>query len=144
MMDPERFPTLTPQGRAMLDFLRNHPAAPVYRNQSGNKLVAGEPDALRVFEDEVAGATVGWAPGARPDWLDGIVAQAFAHADGPPRGPSSTTVQQDLAHGLGAGVVARVTRLRLAESCLSPRCSLSSVSRAVSSTVLMPSDSCVG
>ncbi|HEX8477782.1 MAG TPA: hypothetical protein VF663_05580, partial [Telluria sp.] len=57
--DLERFPTLTEQGQRMLDFLRDHPAAPSYRNHSGNKLVAGEPEALRAFETEVAQAAIG-------------------------------------------------------------------------------------
>jgi phenylacetate-CoA ligase len=78
MSDPVRFPTLTAQGRQMLAFLRDHPAAPVYRNHSGNKLVAGELDALRAFEAGVAGATVGWVPGTRPDWLAGFVNETYA------------------------------------------------------------------
>ena len=76
--DVERFPTLTVQGRRMLDFLRNHPAAPSYRNHSGNKLVAGEPEALRAFEAEVAQAAIGWLPGTRPVWVDALVAQVYA------------------------------------------------------------------
>lgn len=74
----ERFPTLTAAGRAMLDFLREHPAAPTYRNQSGNKLLAHEVQQVRRFEQEVADAGVGWPIGARPPWLDDFARATFA------------------------------------------------------------------
>ena len=45
--DAERFPTLGEAGRRMLDFLRNHPAAPIFRNASGNRLLATEVEQLR-------------------------------------------------------------------------------------------------
>lgn len=74
----ERFPTLTPAGRAMLDFLRDHPCAPVYRNQSGNKLLAHEVEQVLRFEREVARAAVDWSPGGHPAWLDDFVRKTFA------------------------------------------------------------------
>ena len=70
-------PTLSEDGRKMLNFLREHPAAPIYRNQSGNRLLAQEVEALRAFEREVQSAPVGWPPGGQPDWLDQYVAQVF-------------------------------------------------------------------
>ncbi len=78
MDDQERFPTLTPDGKRMLDFLREHPAAPVYRNSSGNKLLASEVDTLRAFENDVMAATVGWEPDGVPDWLADHAADVFA------------------------------------------------------------------
>ena len=45
--DRDYCPTLTPAGARMLAHLRSHPCAPVYRNRSGNKLLAGEVEALR-------------------------------------------------------------------------------------------------
>lgn len=75
--DAERYPTLTPAGRAMLDFLREHPRAPVYRNESGNRLTAGDVERVRAFEREVADARVGWTPGGAPPWLDAFVAQCL-------------------------------------------------------------------
>ena len=78
MDDSERFPSLTPDGKRMLDFMREHPAAPVYRNNSGNKLLAHEVDALRRFEREVMEASVGWEPESVPDWTAGHVARTFA------------------------------------------------------------------
>lgn len=68
-------PTLTEAGQRMLDFLREHPAAPRFTNQSGPRLLAAEVEALRGFVEDVQGAEVGWTPGDRPDWLDDFVAQ---------------------------------------------------------------------
>ena len=51
--DQDRYPTLTEAGRRMIEFMREHPAAPIYRNQSGNRLTAADIEALRVFEREV-------------------------------------------------------------------------------------------
>lgn len=73
----ERFPTLTPAGRDMLTFLREHPAAPTYRNQSGNKLQAHEVEQVRRFERDVAQATVGWPLGCKPEWLDAFVRDTY-------------------------------------------------------------------
>lgn len=61
----------------MLDFLREHPAAPRYRNQSGNRLLASEIEELRNFEREVAEASVGWPPEGRPSWLEEHVRRVF-------------------------------------------------------------------
>jgi phenylacetate-CoA ligase len=77
-LDAERFPTLTAHGRRMLDFMRDHPHAPVYRNRSGNRLLAHEVAAQRVYEAEVAAAPVGWEPGSVPDWVMPFVAETFA------------------------------------------------------------------
>lgn len=73
----ERFPTLSPSGLAMLKFLREHPAAPIYRNQSGNRLLAEEVEALRAFEREVQSSAVGWPRGGVPPWRDAFVARTY-------------------------------------------------------------------
>jgi phenylacetate-CoA ligase len=78
VVEDARFPTLTDGGRRMLDFMRNHPCAPVYRNESGNRLLAHEVEEVRRFEREVAGATVGWTPDRVPDWVAPFVADAWA------------------------------------------------------------------
>jgi phenylacetate-CoA ligase len=75
--DDDRYPTLTAAGASMLEFLREHPAAPIYRNQSGNRLSAADVEALRQFDREMSAASVGWPRGAKPPWLDGFVARAF-------------------------------------------------------------------
>jgi phenylacetate-CoA ligase len=68
-------PTLTEHGQRMLDFLREHPAAPRFSNQSGNRLLAHEVQALRGFVDEVQTAAVGWPRDEEPAWLAGYVEQ---------------------------------------------------------------------
>lgn len=69
----ECYPTLSPDGQRMLDFMREHAAAPVFRNQSGNKLRAEDVDAVRAHEREVADAVIGTSTGSLPDWLDGFI-----------------------------------------------------------------------
>jgi phenylacetate-CoA ligase len=74
----ERFPTLSADGQRMLEFMLRHPYAPVYRNKSGNRLLAHEVQAQRVYEREVAAASVGWRPGAAPDWVPAFVNEVHA------------------------------------------------------------------
>lgn len=76
-LDAERFPTLSAHGRRMLDFMRDHPCAPLYRNRSGNRLLAHEVDAQRGFEREIAAASIDWQPGIAPDWTTGFMADVF-------------------------------------------------------------------
>ncbi|MGZ5198836.1 MAG: capsule biosynthesis protein CapK [Telluria sp.] len=73
-----RFPTLSPDGQRMLDFMLTHPCAPLYRNKSGNRLLAHEVEAQREFELELAATSVGWNPGAVPQWVPSFVEDAFA------------------------------------------------------------------
>ncbi|HEU4556762.1 MAG TPA: AMP-binding protein [Longimicrobium sp.] len=75
--DADRYPTLSEHGRRMLDFLRGHPSAPIYRNRSGNRLTAAEVEQVRAFEREVEAARVGWRLGELPEWLDGFVERCF-------------------------------------------------------------------
>lgn len=74
----QRFPTLTADGQRMLDFMRNHPSAPIYRNRSGNRLLAHEVEAQIEFERETAPASVGWLPGTLPEWIGAFMAEVFA------------------------------------------------------------------
>ena len=67
--DADRYPTLTPDGERMLRFLREHPHAPIYRNESGNRLNTQDVERVRDFEREVLAARVGWKPGAPPPWV---------------------------------------------------------------------------
>jgi phenylacetate-CoA ligase len=72
--DADRYPLLGEAGRRMLDFLREHPSAPFYRNQSGHRLDAGDLAHVRREEAAVLAADVGWPRGGHPDWLDDFVA----------------------------------------------------------------------
>ncbi len=69
LTDSERYPTLSGQGRQMLQFLREHPHAPIFRNESGNRLTASDVARVREFEREVERSEAGWPGGARPFWL---------------------------------------------------------------------------
>lgn len=75
--DAERFPTLTEDGRRMLDFMQEHPASPVFRNRSGNRLTMQEVEEVRQFEQATRKAMVGWPSGEQPDWLPKFVARTF-------------------------------------------------------------------
>ena len=82
----ERYPTLSPAGQRMLDFMREHPAAPIFRNQSGNKLSPEDIAAVRVHEREVADAVIPTTPAvladsmadALPDWLEPFLVKTWA------------------------------------------------------------------
>lgn len=69
----DRYPLLGDAGRRMLDFLREHPNAPIYRNQSGNRLHASDLAHVRREEAAVLAADTGWPPGGHPDWLADFV-----------------------------------------------------------------------
>lgn len=71
--DAERYPLLSEAGRQMLDFLREHPCAPVYRNHSGNRLNADDLAYVRREEAAVLSADVGWPPNGHPEWLERFV-----------------------------------------------------------------------
>jgi phenylacetate-CoA ligase len=76
--DSERYPTLSEQGRRTLEFMREHPCAPIYRNTSGNRLLSAEVEELRGFERTVRDATIGWPQGGVPPWLARFMADTFA------------------------------------------------------------------
>lgn len=73
-VDAALYPTLSDDGRRLLAMMREHPAAPIFRNQSGNKLLAHEVDALRQFERTVMAVDVP----ATPVWRDAFVADVLA------------------------------------------------------------------
>jgi phenylacetate-CoA ligase len=75
--DNDRWPTLTAAGRRMLQHMREHPAAPVFRNQSGNRLSADEVAALHAFESETLAAVVDWRVGEPPPWVGEFTQRVF-------------------------------------------------------------------
>jgi phenylacetate-CoA ligase len=76
--DEDRYPTLSESGRRMLQFLREHPHAPIFRNASGNRLTADDVARVRAFEREVEFQEIGWRPGQFPEWLPRFVERCFA------------------------------------------------------------------
>ncbi len=77
MTDAERFPLLTDEGRRLLQWMREHPHAPRYTAQSGNRLTAEYLRRVAEFEAELKATPVGWQPGAYPPWLDGFLDLCF-------------------------------------------------------------------
>jgi phenylacetate-CoA ligase len=71
--DADRYPTLSEHGRAMLSFMREHPHAPIYRNESGNRLRAEDVARVREAEREVLAATIDWQPSHPPAWVGDFV-----------------------------------------------------------------------
>ncbi len=76
--DDERYPTLTEHGSAMLQFLREHRHAPVYRNRSGNRLHAEEVQRVAALCTEMTNATLEWKGDAPPAWLSDFAARCFS------------------------------------------------------------------
>src|SRR5689334_12469488 len=76
--DADRYPTITDAGRKMLRFLREHPHAPIYRNESGNRLTAPDVERVRAFEREVLAASVGWHPREEPAWIRELITHCYA------------------------------------------------------------------
>jgi phenylacetate-CoA ligase len=76
--DEDRYPTLTVAGRQMLHFLREHANAPIYRNESGNRLTAEDVEQVRAFDREALATPAEWRPGGQPGWLGSFVAGCLA------------------------------------------------------------------
>ena len=76
--DADRYPTLTDDGQRMLRFLREHPHAPIYRDESGNRLTADDVERARAFEREALDAHVAWRTGEHPAWLGELVSRCYA------------------------------------------------------------------
>lgn len=76
--EAERYPGLTPAGRTLLQFMREHPHAPLYRNRSGHHLQPAEVARVRAIEAEVVAASIEWQPNQPPDWLARFIAECLA------------------------------------------------------------------
>lgn len=79
--DTDRYPTLSEDGRRLLRWMREHPRAPLYRNQSGNRLTAEDIARVQAFDREVRTARPGWSPGHPPAWLEEFIRDCLS--DGP-------------------------------------------------------------
>jgi phenylacetate-CoA ligase len=81
--DLRHFPLLGEAGRAMLDRLCNHPAAPIFRNRSGNRLIAEDLPLVQAHATEVLSARLGWdSSDGLPDWLQDFVREAYQRVPG--------------------------------------------------------------
>jgi phenylacetate-CoA ligase len=77
LTDTDRFPLLSDEGRRLLRWLREHPHAPRYTAQCGNRLTAEYLRRVRAFDAELNATPKGWPPGAVPTWLDDFVEMCF-------------------------------------------------------------------
>lgn len=110
--DAERHPTLSPGGKRMLEFLAEHPRAPIYRNRSGSRLTFEDVRRVREFEREVLAADVGWRPGTVPEWVDDFIRHCYGQVpfhrrrgSPPPRFRDvPTTSRADLSRDIAAFV----------------------------------------
>lgn len=119
--DDERYPTLSVEGRRLIEKMREHPAAPVYRNQSGNRLLAGEVASLKSYETDIGNAQIGWTAGQAPDWIAPFLADTYAtvpffRRHGSPPGrlqDAPTTSRADLSGDIASFVPDSVDLARL-------------------------------
>jgi len=75
--DQDRYPTLTAEGQQMLRFLREHPHAPIFRNESGNRLTTDDLEQVRKFEKELELSESGWLENEVPSWIEEFVEQCL-------------------------------------------------------------------
>jgi len=76
--DADRYPTLTDAGRLTLQRLREHPSAPIFRNESGNRLSFDDLHRVRAHEADVLAMPLSFESNARPAWLDAFVKRCHA------------------------------------------------------------------
>jgi len=73
--DENRYPTLTVHGKQMLDFMREHPCAPIFRNESGNRLTSEDLVKLGPHATRVTSARIRNDGG---DWISNFIAKTYA------------------------------------------------------------------
>jgi phenylacetate-CoA ligase len=94
--DCDRYPTLTEAGRKLLNFMREHPHAPIFRNQSGNRLTADDLERVCQFEQEALQAEIGWREGELPEWVSDFVERSLSEVPFYRRYGAAPTRFQDL------------------------------------------------
>ena len=110
--DSTRFPGLTAHGRHMLDHLREHPNAPIYRNQSGHRLLPEDLERVRIHAAQVRATMTERPTGAPPRWVSTFVRETWARVPywrkrgAPPARFEDvpTTSRADLARDIAAHV----------------------------------------
>jgi phenylacetate-CoA ligase len=70
LTDKERFPAISENGWEMLKHLREHPHAPRYNFQSGDRITSDAIERIRKYETHLRSVdSFGWQHGETPDWL---------------------------------------------------------------------------
>jgi phenylacetate-CoA ligase len=73
LTEAERFPLLTDRGRAMLRRLQQHPHAPRWTYQCGDRLDAAGLADVRAFTERQRSTTRGWRLGEIPTWVGDFI-----------------------------------------------------------------------
>ncbi|HST23738.1 MAG TPA: capsule biosynthesis protein CapK [Blastocatellia bacterium] len=73
LTEDQRFPLLTEDGRQLLRWLQEHPAAPRYNYGCGDQLTRAGLESVRAYEAELNAAQKGWSHGELPAWVAGYV-----------------------------------------------------------------------
>lgn len=69
LTEAQRCPLLTEAGRRRLHWMWEHPHAPRYNHQCGDRLTPEGLQRLRAFETGLLTGKKGWGPGEAPEWL---------------------------------------------------------------------------
>jgi phenylacetate-CoA ligase len=69
----ERFPLLTEEGRKMLHWMWEHPSAPRYTHECGDRIEDEALRRIREYEKELFATPARWREGERPVWLADFV-----------------------------------------------------------------------
>lgn len=75
----ERFPTLTEDGRRLLQWMQEHPSAPKFNHRCGDRMDAAGRERVRAFELELRAQPPRWSHGEVPPWLSEALPNWFAH-----------------------------------------------------------------
>src|SRR5260370_20814892 len=73
----DRYPWLTDDSRRLLAWLHEHPAAPQFNHECGDRLTAAGLERVRQFEQLISTTSPGWLPDQPPPWLADFVAFCF-------------------------------------------------------------------
>ncbi|MCI0487219.1 MAG: capsule biosynthesis protein CapK [Blastocatellia bacterium] len=76
--DEERFPLLDSEGRRLLQWMWEHPSAPVYNHKCGDMLTGEGLRRVRQYEMELNTSPRGWAWGDLPAWVKSFVEMCLA------------------------------------------------------------------
>jgi phenylacetate-CoA ligase len=77
LSEAERYPWLTEAARLRLHWLHEHPSAPRFNHQCGDRLSAAGLARVRAYEQAVAAGPADWLPGETPQWVMGFAADCL-------------------------------------------------------------------
>lgn len=78
LTEADRYPLMTDRGRAYLRALREHPHAPDFNHQCGDRLDAAAIERIRRWEREVVPQTARWRADEPPAWVRDLAAYCYA------------------------------------------------------------------